>query len=155
MEASESQPVEAPEAPAPSPAAAAAAAITGSRLAAQITTPPGDLPDDAPPVKFDRLSVERRVLGTVNDDLYTEQLGSRNNLASIADFLLTDPHTTHCQPPNERLNVEGLTVEQAVGLVLEKLENCVQAGLLERRGDVNDPAHTYHLTEAGCAELSS
>ena len=58
-------------------------------------------------------------------------------------------------PPNERLEVEGLPLAEAVQKVLYRLENVVAAGLVVRDGDVNDPARTYHLTEAGVAELAA
>lgn len=135
--------------------AAAAEAIIGSQAIATITAPEGELPEDAAPVKFDRLSVERRVLGTINDDPHTERLGPRNSLPAIADFLLSDPNTTNPPAPNQKLDVAGLPLAEAVQMVLDNLDRLVEAELVSRDGDVSDPAHTYHLTEAGVAELES
>jgi hypothetical protein len=136
-------------------AAAAAQSITQSAAGVTVTTPEGELPAEAASVKFDRLSVERRVLCAVSDELYSERLGPRNSLPAIAEFLITDPNTTHPPPPNARLEVAGLALADQVQLVLDNLERLIDAGLVTREGDVNNPAHTYHVTEAGVTEMQS
>jgi hypothetical protein len=132
----------------------AAQAIISSQVAVAITSP-GDPSADAPPVVFDRLSVERRVLGAITDELHSDRLGARNSLPAIADFLITDPNTTHPPPPNPRLDIDGLTLGEQVQLVLNHLDALIDAGLVARDGDVADPAHTYHLTDAGRMELQT
>lgn len=136
-------------------AEAAAEAIVGGQAQALVTTPDGPLPDDAAPVVFDRLSVERRILCGVSDEHYSDQLGARNNLPAIADWAINDPNTTNPPPPNGRLDIQGLTLAQQVQLVLDNLNRLIKAGLVERDGDLNDPAHTYRVTEAGTAELAN
>lgn len=136
-------------------AAAAAQAIMSGQAVAAVSTPGGLLPEDAAPVKFDRLSVERRILCAVCDDHYSDRLGKRNSLAAIADWAINDINTTSPPPPNARLDVAGLTLADAVQKVLDCLERLISAGLVERQGDVDDPAHTYHRTEAGDVELQS
>ena len=105
----------------------AAQAIVAGHAAVIITTPAGDLPDDAPPVIFDRLSVERRVLCAITDQKHSERLGARNTLPAIADFLINDPNTTNPPPPNGRLEIEGLTLAEQVQLVLDNLERLIEA----------------------------
>jgi hypothetical protein len=136
-------------------AAAAAQAILNTGSSAAVTTPDGPLPDDAPPVKFDRLSVERRALCAISDELYSDRLGPRNSLPAIADFLINDPNTTNPPPPNARLEVAGLPLADQVQLVLDNLDRLIEAGLATREGDVNDPTHTYHVTEAGVLEMQN
>jgi hypothetical protein len=136
-------------------AAAAAQAIVKSQTQTIITTPDGPLPEDAAPVKFDRLSVERRILCGVSDEHYSDQLGKRNTLAAIADWAISDPNTTNPPPPNGRLPIEGLTLAQQVQLVLNCLDKLITAGLVSRKGSVNDPSHTYHVTKAGVKEMQS
>jgi hypothetical protein len=104
-------------------AGVAAQAIISSQVAVAITSP-GDPSADAPPVVFDRLSVERRVLGAITDELHSDRLG-------------------------------GLTLGEQVQLVLNHLDALIDAGLVARDGDVADPAHTYHLTDAGRMELQT
>ena len=101
------------------------------------------------------LSVERRVLCAITNELYSERLGARNTLPAIAAFLLNDPNTTSPPPPNARLNIQGLTLEQQVQLILDHLNRLITAGLILRDGNINNPAHTYHLTDSGIAELQT
>jgi hypothetical protein len=138
-----------------SDAAAAAASLIAGQATASITTPEGELPEDAAPVVFDRLSVERRALCAISDELYSDRLGPRNSLPAIADFLINDPNTTNPPPPNARLEVAGLPLADQVQLVLDNLDRLIEAGLATREGDVNDPTHTYHVTEAGVLEMQN
>jgi hypothetical protein len=135
--------------------ATAAEAIVGSQITVTVTTPDAEPPDDLPEVHFPRLSVERRVLGAINDGWHSDRLGPRNSLPALADFLITDPSTVNPSPPNARLEIEGLALADQVQLVLDNLERLIEAGLVVRVGDINDPGHTYHLTDAGTTELES
>lgn len=123
---------------------AAAGAIT------EVTAPtlPGP-PAELPPVVFDRLSVERRVLAFITDG-FTVPLGPRNTLAALTYDLMRDPHTTHPPEPNGRLEVDGRTVEMIAQTVLDHLTALIDAGLVEQRDD-----GSYAVTDAGRDELNS
>jgi hypothetical protein len=136
-------------------AQAAAEAITGSQAGAIVSTPDGELPEDAKPVVFDRLGVERRILCGVSDELHSDRLGPRNTLAAIADWAISDPNTTNPPAPNGKLDIKDKSLAEQVQLVLDNLDKLIKAGLVERKGDVSDPAHTYHVTKAGTTELQS
>ena len=78
---------------------------------------------------FDRLSVERRVLGSVNDEDHAG-LGPRNTVNTIGEFLDDDPYTD--------------------------LTDSVQSYLdeLEAAGLVTNDHGTYALTAEGIYELT-
>lgn len=86
--------------------------------------------------KFDRLSVTRRVLGHVTDEVDVSALGPRNGLEALAYAIATDAHTP----------VHGTPIEVAPE-VQKHLDLLVEAELLQRRGNV------YALTDAGLTEL--
>jgi len=129
-------------------AAQAAAVLDAHRI--QITAPSTGEDADLPPVKFDRLSVERRVLGHVTDEVNITALGPRNTLAAITYDLMTDRNTTHPPSTHPRLEVDGVSTEEIAAAVLAHLTALQDAGLLEARAD-----GTYAVTEAGHLELAS
>lgn len=138
-----------PDSPSSSQVDAAVAAIS-SFASAMVTAPGYSDPKDLPPVKFDRLSVERRVLGHVTDEVDQTPLGPRNTLAAITYALMTDRNTTRPQGGQPRLETEGQTTAQIAQAVLDHLSRLVDAGLVE----VNDDGE-YALTDAGHLELRS
>lgn len=103
---------------------------------------------DLPPVKFDRLSVERRVLGHVTDEVDTTALGPRNTLAALTYALVRDRNTTHAAGGNPRFEVDGMSVAESAQAVLDYLDDLKDAGLLVQRDD-----GSYEVTEDGLTEL--
>lgn len=83
--------------------------------------------------KFDRLGVERRVLGHVTDEDHLGR-GPRNTLARLDQELIEDPHTSYAG------NVEQLQ---------RYVDDLVDAGLLAARED-----GSYAVTDAGLFELT-
>lgn len=134
----------------PTPEEAAAQVQAAAGAITEVTAPrlPGP-PAELPPVLFDRLSVERRVLAFITD-AFTVPLGPRNTLAALTYDLMRDPHTTHPPEPNGRLEVDGRTVEEIAQTVLEHLTALIDAGLVELRDD-----ESYAVTDAGRDELNS
>src|SRR5450755_178164 len=79
--------VQTPAAPVDPVAAAVATLDELDGPGANLSTP-YDPNADLPPVKFDRYSLERRVLGTVNDEEELTALGARNTLATVSHSLM-------------------------------------------------------------------
>jgi len=128
---------------------AAAAVQAAAGAITQITAPTVPGVAELPPVHFDRLGIERRVLAFITDG-FTVPLGPRNTLAALTYDLMRDPHTTHPPEPNGRLEVDGRTVEEIAQTVLEHLTALIDAGLVEQRDD-----ESYAVTDAGRTELDS
>lgn len=132
-----------------SPAEAAAAAIGAAQARVQVTTgggPGAVLPES----KFPRLSVQRRVLAHISDEVDETEFGPRNTLASLTRALMTDRNTIN--PPTSdhgKLDVNGKTVVEIAQQVLDHLEELIAAGLVEQHDD-----ETYRLTDAGHAEIN-
>lgn len=105
---------------------------------------------DLPPVKLDRLSVERRVLGHITDEVEFAALGSRNTLAALTYSLVRDRNTTNAPPPNPSLSIDGKSTADVAGEILAILGVLEGHGLIARRED-----GSYELTEAGRTELAS
>lgn len=147
MEADTTQPIEAEAAP--SVAEAAAQAIAGSLARVQVTVAggPGAI---LPATHFPRLSLERRVLGHVTDEVDETEFGPRNTLAALTRALMTDRNTTNpATPEHGRLDVERPVVDVAQS-VLDVLAALQAAGLVSQRED-----GSYAVTDAGRVELSS
>jgi hypothetical protein len=129
-----------------SPAIAAAAAIAGAQARVRVTTgggPGAVLPDSVYP----RLSLERRVLGHVTDEVDETEFGPRNTLMSLTRALMTDRNTIN--PPTSdhgKLDVSGSVVDTAQK-VLDVLEDLTSKGLVQQTDGV------YALTDAGHKEL--
>lgn len=132
-----------------SAAQAAAAAITQGHADLQVMVG-GSAGAELPEVVFDRLSIERRVLGHITDEVDFSPLGPRNTLAALTQALMTDRHTTNPPPGQPRLDVDGLTVAEVAQAILEHLDRLVDAGLVEQLAD-----ESYVLTEDGVRELAS
>jgi hypothetical protein len=140
-------PVEAPAAPV-DPVAAAVATLDALEGPGANLSTPYDPNADLPPVKFDRYSLERRVLGTVNDEEELTALGARNTLATVSHSLINDRNVTHPRAPMvEALDISGGSAA-AIGIVYEKLTALVDADLLDLEDGI------YHKTDAGNAELA-
>lgn len=116
---------------------------------ATVTAPGYVEPENLPPVKFDRLSVERRVLGHITDEVDRDHLGPRNTLAALTHALMNDRHTTHPAGENARLDVSG-SVAEIAQTILGHLDALKDAGLVVQRED-----GSYKLTKAGHTELAS
>jgi hypothetical protein len=129
---------------------AAASVRAAAEAIVRVTAPvhPGDA--GLPPTAFDRLSVERRALGHITDEVDVTALGPRNTLAALTYALMTDANTTHPPAGLPRLDVDGATVEQVAQAVLDLLSRLVGAGLASQR-----PDGSYAVTEAGVAELAA
>lgn len=132
-----------------SAAEAAAAAISKGQADLAVTVA-GAAGAELPEVAFDRLSVERRVLGHITEDVDQSWIGPRNTLAALTQALMTDRHTTSPPPGLPRLDVDGVSVAEVAQTVLEHLERLVDAGLVEQHAD-----GSYALTDAGVHELAN
>lgn len=86
---------------------------------------------------FDRLSVTRRVLGHVTDEVDIDAFGPRNTLEALSYALASDLNTPLHGTPTE--------VAPEVQRHLDKLAD---AGLIKQRAD-----DSYALTGAGLTEL--
>ena len=133
---------------APTAAQAAAAAINAAQATIELTV--GGAPGaELAECVFDRLSVERRVLGHITDEVDADALGPRNTLAALTYALMRDPNTTR-PVGRPKLDIDGATLEQVATLVDEHLQRLVAAGLAAQRED-----GSFELTEAGHTELAS
>jgi hypothetical protein len=132
----------------PTPAQAAAAAIAGAEARVRVTTgggPGAKLPES----KFPRLSLERRVLGHVSDEVDETEFGPRNTLAALTRALMTDRNTINVPTSDHgSLDVSG-TVAETAQRVLDVLTALEGAGLVVQRGD-----DSYALTDDGVKELT-
>ena len=129
-------------------AAAAAAASIDSYSTATVGTPGAEDAPDLAETVFPRLSVERRVLGNITDEVDVIRVGPRNTLAAITYALMTDVFTTNPPEGQPRLDIGGKSTEQVAQEVLDMLDALADAGLVEQRDD-----DSYAVTEAGQAEL--
>jgi hypothetical protein len=103
-----------------------------------------------PETAFPRLSLARRVLAFVSDEVDETAYGPRNTLTALTRGLSIDSHTTNPQNPDaERLDVTG-SLEDVVRAVYECLTSLVDAGLLKQAAD-----GSYRVTNAGRMELAS
>lgn len=124
-------------------------------------TPAGELhPDvvvDYQP-RFVRESGERRVLGSVSDEVDRSALGPRNTVSALTYFLARNPDTPHVNrpsitvlrqvQPNVMLDLpHDQTAEAQVEGYLAAL---IKAGLVEQRDD-----GSYAVTDAGRVELAN
>lgn len=130
------------------PAVVSAASAIESYASMMVTTPIGAGEPELNETVFPRLSVERRVLGYITDEVDVIQIGPRNTLAAITYALMTDRQTTNPPEGTPRLETEGKDAAVIIEDVLGKLTALIDAGLVEQRQD-----QSYAVTEAGQAEL--
>lgn len=128
----------------------ALAQITDAETTASISVGQQSGTYDYPPVKVDRLSIERRVLGHITDEVEHSAIGSRNTLAALTYSISRDLNTTNPKDPTlPRLSTEG-GLGGIAQRIAEHIETLVGHGLVEKRDD-----GSYALTDAGHKELSS
>jgi hypothetical protein len=133
----------------PDPVAQALATLTGPTEAGIFApTQPGTaiLPD----VKLDRLSVERRVLGHITDEVDRTHLGPRNTLAALTYALVTDENTVHPPAGLPRLEAADEGLEAALTAVQAILEHLAELALVKVRAD-----GSWVLTKLGHLELAN
>src|SRR5258708_785843 len=130
------------------PVEQAAAALAALETSVGVSAPgePGDLP----PVKFDRTSVHRRILGHITDETNVTALGPRNTLAALTYDLVRAVNRTHPPPGRPRLEVEGKNSTEVAQLVYDHIDALIDAGLVVQRED-----GTYAMTDEGHLELAS
>ena len=137
-------------APEPSEVDKALAALDDFEVALKVSTGQKDGHAEMPEVVLDRLSVERRVLGHITDEVEFTALGSRNTLAALTYSLMRDRNTTNAPPPNPSLDIKGKSVGEVAQAILDILTDLVSKGLAEVRED-----GAYALTELGHTELAN
>jgi hypothetical protein len=127
-------------------------AVAQITAAAAVSVSVGSKPGtaDMPEVKFDRLSIERRVLGHITDDVEHTVLGARNTLAALTYSIMRDRNTTHAPAPNPSLDIDGKSLVEVAQTIHEHVGKLTDAGLVAQRED-----GSYALTEAGHKELAS
>lgn len=121
-----------------------------SSAAASLTAPGYTDEDALPPVKFPRLSVERRVLGHITDETDGSPLGARNTLAALTEALMRDPNTTRPRGGMAEALPIDRPLEDTATHILAMLTALTDAGLVEQRED-----GSYQVTDAGHVELAS